>query len=323
MGSGGLSGVPNLLANCGFDVNRYRRQLLVSNATVLRDDEWKEIDSMVVQICRSRMTIVNDLVAAGLYVPLTNGMGTTVYEYEDMSDMSAAQMSMAAEAADQEDRVQFAQKYLPLPIVHKGFSVNARALAASRKNNTPLDTTQAQIAATKVSEYIESMFAVGVSSYTYGGGTIYGLKDFSGAQSQTVTAHWNDSGADPLADVIAAKAKMIAAKHFGPWMVYIPTAWEEVLDDDFKANSDKSMYARLKEVQGIIDVKACDSMTADYYVMVEFQPTTIRAIIGQQPTTLEWTTQGGLVSHFKVLSICVPQIRTDQAGNSGVVVGTK
>lgn len=318
----GGGGMPQMLLNCNFDLKEYRRRMFAANVTVLRDDEHKMIQQEVVQLARSRTTIVNDLVANGCGLEIPNGLGVMVLEYENISDMSAAQMSMAAEAAGDGDRPVFDQAYLPLPVTHHDFSINARALQASRNHGTPLSTTQSQIAALKVGEKIEQTFAVGASSFTHGTGTIYGLLDFPLAQSYTCADAWDESSPNPLADVIGMKALAQQAHHFGPYMVYIPPNWSEALDDDLKAASDKSLYTRLKEVQGIIDVKVCDFLTADYMVLVEFQPSTIQAVIGLQPTTLEWATMGGLVSNYKVMSIAVPLIRADQAGNSGVVIGT-
>lgn len=322
IGMGALGSVPHMLVNAGFDPVLMKQQLIAKNATVLRDDEWKEYDQAVVDIMRTRLVIVNDLVSRGLVYNVPNGLGKTVLEYEDMSDMSDAQISMAAEAEDQQDRVEFVQKYLPLPITHHGFSLNARALAASRTTGMPLDTTLATTAAIKVAEKIEATFATGASTYTYGGGTLYGLLDFTYKQSYTVAAHWNDSGADPLADVRGMKQYSINHKHYGPWMLYVPTAWETALDDNFTTNYPITVRERLRQVGGIIDVKVCDALTADYCVLVEFRPETIRAVIGLQPTTIEWESKGGLVSHYKVMAIIVPQIRADQDNNSGVIVGT-
>lgn len=72
--------VAKLLANTGFNVNQLR-----TNAT-LRKDEWKEMDSAVVDIAKRRMIGVNDLISRNLFYNLGNGLGTTVFEYEDASD---------------------------------------------------------------------------------------------------------------------------------------------------------------------------------------------------------------------------------------------
>jgi hypothetical protein len=36
---------------------------------------------------------------------------------------------------------------------------------------------------------------------------------------------------------------------------------------------------------------------------------------------VEWQTEGGLITKYKVMTIQVPQVRADQDGNSGIVHG--
>ena len=92
--------------------------------TVLRKDEWKELDEAVVQISRYQMTGVNDLISRGLVYNVGDGLGTTVLETEDVSDMSDAQMDIDGSSPSQEDRVKFGINYLPLPITHHSFRIS-------------------------------------------------------------------------------------------------------------------------------------------------------------------------------------------------------
>ena len=90
-GSGGYTapeGIAADLSNAVLNVNQFR-----TNDT-LRKDEWLEIDRAVIEIARDRLTGVADLVSAGLTINLVNGLGTTVFQWEDMSDMTAADINM-------------------------------------------------------------------------------------------------------------------------------------------------------------------------------------------------------------------------------------
>jgi hypothetical protein len=107
--------------------------------------------------------------------------------------------------------------------------------------------------------------------------------------------------------------------HFGPWVLYIPTAYETVLDDEFKSNSDKPIRQRIMEISGISDIKVVDKLTANNVVLVQMTTDVVRLVVGLPITTVEWTTEGGMVFHFKVMTIQVPQVRADQDGNSGIV----
>jgi len=301
--------------------NRMDANALRTNAT-LRKDEWKHLDDTVVQISKQRMVGVGDLVSRGLTYNIPNGLGTTVLETETEGSMEAAQVSMAGESQGRNDRVEFDIGYLPLPIVHKDFQINIRVLEASRRLGQPLDSTQAGIAARLVAEKTEEILFTGASAYTFGGGTIRGYLDHPNRNTVSMATAWDDSamtGALILADVIAMKQASITDRHYGPWMLYVPTGYETILDDDFKAASDLTIRDRIKQVAGIEDVKVADFLTAANVVLVELSPESVRMVVGLQPTTVEWSTQGGMIFLFKVMSIMIPQIRADKDGRSGII----
>lgn len=316
----GVGGIANRLLRANMNPLALR-----TNDTLL-DDEWKMFDKTVVDICRQRMVGVQDLTSRGLIYNVPNGMSVTVLQYQNQSDMSAAQVSMSGLTRGLNDRPDFGIGYLPLPIIHKDFQIDARTLAMSRRFGMPLDTTAAAVAAIKISELAEDILFNGYNTFTFGGGTIYGYHDFASAQSGTLI-HWHDSaavGASIMANVREMKQKSITAKHYGPWILYIPTAYETILDADYSATTNPTMTIRdrLLKIGGIVDVKVADKMPADHIILVELQQQTARMVIGMQPTNLQWDTEGGMGLNFKVMAILVPQLRADQDGNCGIVVYT-
>jgi hypothetical protein len=56
-------------------------------------------------------------------------------------------------------------------------------------------------------------------------------------------------------------------------------------------------------------------------VLLEMTSETVRAVIGMEVQTVQWESLGGMMKHFKVMAIQVPQFRPDTAGNSGVAHG--
>jgi hypothetical protein len=166
---------------------------------------------------------------------------------------------------------------------------------------------------------------VGSSDYKFGGGIIYGYQDFTHRNTASLTANWDASastGETILADVLAMKQASINDRYFGPWMLYIPTAYETILDDDFKANSDKSIRQRVMEVSGIIDIKVADFLTANNVIMVQMTSDVVRVVEGLPITTVQWDTDGGMKVNFKVMTITVPQLRADQNDRTGLVHAT-
>lgn len=302
--------------------NDMNASALRTNAT-LRKDEWKRLDETVVQVARQRLVGVTDLVSRGLTYDIADGLGVTVLETENIGDMEAAQLNMDAVTRGKSDRVLYDIGYLPLPIVHKDFQLNIRALKASRSRGQALDTTQVAIATRKVAEKTEEILFTGASTYTFGGGIVYGYTDFPQRNSVTLATVWTDSamtGALIVADVIAMKQASIDDRHYGPWIVYVPTGYDTLLDEDYSGNyPNVTIRDRIKKIDGIEDVKVADHLTADNVLMVELAPETVRMVMGMQPTTVEWQEEGGMVFHFKVMAIMVPQLRADQNNRSGII----
>jgi len=295
--------------------------------TTLRTDEWKKIDDVVVRVSKERLSAVNDLRSRGLQYTIPNGMGTTVLQTDTQSDINDADVSMDGLRKNANDRPVYEPTYLPLPIIHKDFSFSARQILASRNGTTPLDTETAALATRKVAERAEKML-LGVSTvgneYPYAAGTIYGYTDYTHALTKTITQPSGiaGDGATLLEELLAMRTQAQAAYHYGPYMIYVAPNWDQYLDNDFKANGTVSVRNRIKETQGFEDVKTLDYLTDYDIVMVQMTSDVVRMVIGMEIITLQWPSDGGLQSNFKVMAIMVPQLRADQNDNTGIVYGT-
>jgi hypothetical protein len=296
-------------------------QPIQANGT-LRRDEWKALDQAVLKISDTRLNGVQDLITNNLTFNLGNAMGTTVLESHSISDAMEADLTMDGITRSKGDRVKYGTLYLPIPIIHVDYEINARVLAASRNMGNALDTDNAERAARKVSEKLESMLFTD-TSYTFGGGTIYSYMNHPQRNTVTLSENWNAAGktaAEILADVIAMKQASIDAKHYGPWMLYIPTAYETVLDGDYDTTTSngRTIRQRILEIEGIQGIKVVDTLTANNVLLVQMTSDVVRLVRGMGITNVEWSTEGKMVTNYKVMTIQVPQIRADQANNSGI-----
>lgn len=302
---------------------------LRTNAT-LRKDEWELLDKTVVEVARERLVAAADLFDRNLTLNIPNGMGTTIVQHEKISEMTAAEVSMDGRTRAPNDRVTFSLVSVPLPIIHHDFTINARALAASRNGGTPLDTTQVAEATRQVAETIEGMVLNGYTSndilgFGSSSAQLFGYTNFTDRNTYTISTNWDDSaatGAIVLADVINMIASAHTARMFGPYMLYVPTAYWVPLMNDFKANSDKTILQRVKELPGIIDVKAADKLSANNVVLVQMTKSNIDMAVGLQPTTISWESEGGMTLFFKVMAIMVPRPKSDVGNRSGIVHAT-
>jgi uncharacterized linocin/CFP29 family protein len=311
----------------GMFVNAAGMVRPVANA-ILRKEEWIEYDKAVVQASKIRLRGIADLQKRGLTYNLSNGLGTTVLEWEKMSELGAAQMNMDGVPQPNNDRLEFDMEYLPLPIIHKGFTLNIRHLSASRRGGSNIDTSQAYECSAMISDYLENMLFNGASTYTFGGGIIYGYRDAPHRITGSLdNGHWDDLTANSdgsigeqiLKDVLNMKADSISHKKYGPWVLYIPTNFEKMMDQDYVSGYPGSIRERILKTAGIEDIVVADKLAANNVLLVQMTPDTVRLVTGLPLTTVQWTEFGGMVSHYRVMTIQVPQIRADANDNCGIV----
>lgn len=301
--------------------------VLNANAATLRREEWQVLDDAVMTVARERLTGINDLISKGLVYNLTNAMGTTVLEWHDVGDSMEAVMTMDGVTRGQNDRPTFQHNFLPIPIVHVDYEINARVLASSRNMGNPLDSTSAEHAARKVVEKLEDMLFTDVT-YGYGAldsrsrNKIYSYVNFPDRNEMVITA-WDDSsktGAKIVADVLAAKQASLDDLHYGPWTLYLPSNYETTIDADYDATTPgTTIRERILKISGITEIKVADHLADDNILLVEMKSSTVRLINGLGLQNVEWSTEGKFVNKYKVLTIQVPQIRSDRDGHCGIV----
>jgi hypothetical protein len=300
----------------------------------LRRDEWKVLDDAVMRVARERLVGINDLISRGLTYNLTNAMGTTVLEWHDVSDSMEAVMTMDGVTRGKGDRPVFKHNYIPIPIIHVDYEINSRVLAASRNMGNPLDATSAEHAARRVAEKLEDMLFTD-TTYSWGEkdardrNSIYSYVNFPDRNEVIMDTAWtsltDDSdgtvGKKIVDDVLSMKQASIDARHYGPdWVLYIPTAYETLLDADYDSTTPgTTIRERIMKISGIKSITVVDRLAANNVLLVEMRSDNVRLIEGIGLQNVEWQTEGRFITKYKVLTIRVPQIRSDQDGKCGIV----
>lgn len=305
----------------------YKTIPLQTNGT-LRRDEWKTLDEAILKASRQRLGGIDDLISAGLTYNLGNAMGTTVLEWHDVGDFMEASLTMDGVTRSIGDRPRFQFNYLPIPIIHVDYEINARVLAASRNLGNPLDTIDAEMAARRVQEKLEDMLFTDTHYHfgekdERGENTIYSYVNHPDRNIVNLSIDWNDSGvtgAMIMQDVRDAKQASINAYHYGPWKMYISTNFETKLDDDYDATTPgTTIRERIMKIEGITAIKTIDRLAADTVLLVQMTSDVVRLVRGMGLQNVEWQTEGGMITKYKVMTIQVPQIRSDQNKRSGIV----
>lgn len=304
-------GGPAAFMNSGFNINAIRTNAL------LRRDEWKELDSAIIDVAREGLNGIADLQAGGLVQQL-GGLGTLISEYEQLGDMSAANVDMAGETPGDEDTVDFTLVSVPVPIVHKDFRLNIRRLEASRRSGDSLDVTQAQTAARLVRDQLEEILFNG-SSVQVGGNAIYGYTTEPDRNTGT-GGNWGTTIADVYTDLNLMVSAAEAAFYNGPYGFYCGrTAFGEARAINTDGTGQSGVARVLDNLPNVQFFKASDRLTVEEGVLVQLTREVVDLAVAQNIVTVEWSEMGGMISRFKVMAAMVPRIKADANGASGVV----
>lgn len=293
---------------------------------ILRNEEWIALDTEVVQGALERIQGVADLISAGLVTRIPNGLGKTVLQYDKGGDMDPAIVSLDGITRSENDRIEYERAGLPLPIAHKDFYLNLRALEASRNGSEPMDTTYARVAGRKVGEAVEDMLFNG--GKTFGGLTVYGYLthpdiNTSGFGSGGNWSQLAKTGDEILADVFTMITALESDGHYGPYWLYIGgTTANLKLARDYKAATSDTIQQRLMATGRISKIGTSSKLATDKIVMVQPSSDVVKLIEGEPLQTVQWDVHGGFQINYKAFTIQVPLIRSDIENKSGIYVMT-
>lgn len=301
------------------------RNIVTNAAATLTREAWKQIDEVVVKAARSRLRAVAELRSRGLQYVIPNGMGKTALESSKQSDIGNATSSMDGLAKSERDRPHFDLALIPLPITHYDFHFALRELLASKNGGGALDMAGAELAGRKVAEGVEKLLLGNAADMTFGALTLNGFTNFADRNTKTLTAP-TATGWTPktfVNEVLDMVQKAYNDKHFGSYALFVAPAWDQYLNRDYSDNYPGiTLRRRVEEISGIDVVATADLLTGNAAILVQLTQDVARMVIGQDVTVVQWETEGGMKINFKVLTIQVPQVRSDFAGNCGIVHGS-
>lgn len=316
----GDDGHSYIIVNQGGKLGKMR-----CNATaLLQYDEWKDIDRTVIESAVQRLQGVADLRSRGLEHNL-GSIGVTISLWDRQSDMTQAQLSMDARKRGEKDTVAYKTAQVPVPIFHKDFELELRRLTASRRFGESLDVSQAEIAGRLVAEKSESVLFLGSTLIQAEGTPIYGYTTHPDRNQVDMDNIWSSLGTDEnaviLEDVMAMQQASRAARHYGPWVLYIPAAYEYKMDQDYRPSTSsdtRTVRERILALKGIEDIVVADFLTGNNVILVSLTKDVVDLAVAQDITTVQWSNNGGMSEEFKVMSVWVPRLKSDFDGRSGI-----
>lgn len=293
------------------------RNPLVINAT-LRKDEWEMIDGRVNEVMRERLTIVDDLRARGLVVPVS--LGTILRVTERLEDFDAASISFDGDTAPQKDRPSYLRDVRPVPVISKDFTIHWRQLESSRTRGEALDTTSAALATRKVRDKMQDLVTNG---FTGGpdGNNIPGIITAANRLQVTLGTDWDDSGATIIDDVLTMLENAYANNLFGPFYLYVPKNYWAILQEDYNtAKGERTYIQRIMAMEDIEAVRPLDSLPDDNVVMIQMTSDVLDLSEAQAVTTVQWD-KNPFVTNFRVLAVAGPHIKSIETDAGATING--
>jgi uncharacterized linocin/CFP29 family protein len=224
-------------------------------------------------------------------------------------------------ARSENDRIDWAQGFLPVPIIHKDFFFSLRELSASRNGGEPLDTTHLRVAARKVAEMAEHMLFRG--GKVFGGLPIYGYTTHPNRLTGAFGTNGNwaqaaKTGENIYQDVITMRNALVNTGMNGPYILYVAGGMAGKLDDDYKAAGTITTRQRILQIEGLQAIRVVDKLPAGSVVMVQMTRDVVDLVDGEPFQTVQWEVGGGMGINFKAFAIQVPRVRVGYGATRGI-----
>lgn len=291
--------------------------------STLREDVWKRIDDRVQTIARERLNGIADLEARGLTQPLGD-LGTQVTQLERAGDFEPARQVMRPNAQGRFQQTEFDSQFWPVPVTFSLFSINIRDQLASQNRPETLELTGVDRATRAVAEKLEdTLFKGGDVTMRINGANISipGYTNFSSRATGTLAAAWDnpsDQNYDPIGDVKSMLEKAYGMNSFGPFYLYVSKDYWAAIQDDYKAESDKTILERIEDFADIERVRPGDRLPNDTVVLVEMTTRSLDLGLVEPIQVVEL--QGNMFDQTLAVFACmVPRVKDDMNGNCGIV----
>ena len=317
----------NLEKYCVVDIegkiieNSADKATLVHNANgTVRHEDFLVIMDKIIEVRRRELTGITDLKNAGL--TMTASISDQLIGFENINEFQEAIQEMNPGSFDNNDTV-FTEDFVPNPITHSSFQVPWRQQGFAYKSSLGMSESLRQVAERLEETLFNGNSAIDVT-FNATSFPIFGY-----------TTHPN-RGVDTISDwTLPASSELIITETntalglmfsdqggIGNDSVvqYVANDIWTNLQNDFKANSDKSIMTRLMEISQIKEVKPGEKLAAGTCVLVEMLERTVQLGIAQDIIVVPHIKTNPLAPQdLIVYAAMVHHIKKDSAGNTGIM----
>ena len=307
----------------------------------LPDKAQVVIDKAVVEVGQQRLTLVADIMSAGLTYTLGDPLSVAQLEWYQASKVGAALRTMRPDSRTESKLPIMLPTRLPIYLTIDGFQIDIRTLKTSQRAGTPLDVSNIKARVRAVNEAIEDAAINGATTLdglalNDAGYTAPGILNATGANTQSLTAAaWTTTpvGSTVFNEVMSMIGKLQGDKKFGPYRLYVGTQIGNALDTDYNSGTSNpiTIRQRLLQIDQLQAVRVADLLPAgdgampsigNKVALVQMTSDVLDVVVGQPPTVIPWTSLDGFSINNLVMAIIIPRVRSDYDGNSGICVGT-
>lgn len=293
-----------------------QRGLVVNS--LLRKDEWVEVDRAVNEAARYPLRAVQDLRQRGL-VQRLGGLGSLTTSWYNSSEITAAVVNMTGQGGGVRDLPELKQVQVPVPVIFKDCSIDLRSLMASRNQGDGLDMTSIVEATRVVSEQTENLLVNG-SSVKLNGFSLYGYRTHPNRNTGSAAGDFGTI-ANITTTFNTIIADLNADRHYGPFVFYLSTdQFNETTNQYYSDGSGNTPLQRVRAMPQVEDVRMLppDVLPDGEILAVQMDRTVVEwaEAIGTQ--IVEWTSDDGMASMFKVMTVAAPRVKAHFGGQCGI-----
>lgn len=293
---------------------------LLTNANgTVRHEDFLVIQDRIVEVRRRKLNGITDLMEAGLSFNVS--LEEQLVGFENVNEFQEAEQEMNPNSYQNNDTV-FTEEFVPNPITHQSFSVPWRQQGFDYKRSLGMSESVRQVAEKLENTLFNGNASISVS---FGGqaNPIFGYTTHPNRGTGTIS-DWSVVANIEL--IVPEMIEQIGAMWSTQGGVendsVIPYVANDIwvnLQNDYKADSEKSVLNRLLDIPQIKAIKPAEKLASKAVVLVEMLERTIQLASASDIITVPHIKTNPMAPQvLTTYAAMVQQIKSDSKGNTGI-----
>ena len=298
--------------------------MVVNASASLIYDDYKELTRKVVEAREFANTgiLYRMLVAKGLVESVS--INKTLVDFNDQNENIAAIVSMDASNRTT-GATNFAQKVVPLPIIHTDLVIPWREGGFDYKQTRGTRQKVFEVGKTR-----DLMLLNGDSNIVVNGTALKGVTNATGILTDTISDWANPAttGATIRSEAVTLTKQLLTdAKVSNPksCVMFVAADVYGNLEGQYSTSYEAgSIKKNLLSIDLIEDVVLLPGLADGAVLIIEMMPNTIDLAVATDIITMPWAKSSQIQDgRFTVMASCTPRVFTDRNGKTGIMYATK